>query len=104
MHSVLVCELTLLIKLIQTKTESLIGCESNLNAPVLDASQFLLFSQPMDYHTLEVTPYVQFIFPVIKNWQRGHYEEQLEDQKNANVKSITAGLYDKCKWLDKSSM
>lgn len=41
----------------------------------------------MDYHTLEVTPYVQFIFPVIKNWQRGHYEEQLEDQKKMQMQN-----------------
>lgn len=57
----------LLIKLIQTKAQSLIGSESYLNASLLDASQLLLFPQPVDHHTLEVTPRVQFIFPVIKH-------------------------------------
>ncbi len=57
----------LLIKMIQTKAQRLIGSESDLNASILDASQLLLFPQPVDHHTLEVTPCVQFIFPVIKH-------------------------------------
>lgn len=71
------CVWFLRIKLIQTKTQSLIGGDSDLNASLLDASQLLLSLQPMDHHTLEVSPYVQFIFPVIKNWQWGHNEEHL---------------------------
>lgn len=67
----------LLIKLIQTKAQCLVGSESNLNASLLDASQLLLFPQPVDHHTLEVTPCVQFIFPVIKHRQRGHNQEHL---------------------------
>lgn len=82
----------LLIKLIQTKTQSLIGSESDLNASLLDASQLLLFPQPVNHHTLEVTPCVQFIFPVIKHWQWGHNEEHLdqimETPKHADDKSV----------------
>ena len=84
-----------LIKLIQTKTQSLIGSESDLNASLLDAIQLLLLPQPMDHHTLEVTPCVQFVFPVIKHGQRGHNEEHLDQimawkqQSREDDKSIT---------------
>lgn len=68
----------LLIKLIQTNAQSLIGSESNLYASFIDATQLLLFLQPMDHHTLEVAPRVQFIFPVIEHGQWGHNEEYLD--------------------------
>lgn len=70
-------ECFLLIKLIQTKPKSLVGGESDLNASLLDASELLLFPQPMDHHTLEMTPCFQFIFPVVKDWQRGYNQEHL---------------------------
>lgn len=66
------------VKLFQTKTQSLIGGEGNLSAALSYASQFLLFPQPVNDDTLEVAPCVQFIPPVVKDWQWCHNEEHLK--------------------------
>lgn len=77
-HSQLECLWIQPVKVLQTKTQSLIGGERYLSAALSDASQFLLFPQPVNDDTLEVAPRVQFILPVIKDRQRSHNEEHLK--------------------------
>lgn len=82
-----------LIELIQTKAQSLIGGECDLSTPLLNASQLFVFLQPVDHDALEVTPRVQLILPVIKHRKRGHDEEHLNQILRKQISTIPDKMF-----------